>query len=77
MVREFGRSNPHYDVVGYYFEDGRKMPMEGRLFYRGIDVRDIVKGFQADDRFGFEETAYLLLFGQLPNTHQLEKFKEL
>ena len=65
------------DVVGYYFEDGKKMPMEGRLFYRGIDVRDIVKGFQADDRFGFEETAYLLLFGQLPNTHQLEKFKEL
>ena len=65
------------DVVGYYFEDGKKMPMEGRLFYRGIDVEDIVNGFQTDNRFGFEETSYLLLFGKLPDAPQLKKFDEL
>ena len=42
------------------------MPCEGKLYYRGIDIEDIVKGFIEEDRFGFEETAYLLLFGELP-----------
>lgn len=65
------------DVLGYYFEDGIKKPMEGRLLYRGIDVKDIVKGFQADKRFGFEETTYLLLFGNLPSAQELEEFEEL
>lgn len=65
------------DVLGYYFEDGKKYPMKGRLLYRGIDIDDIVAGFQADNRFGFEETIYLLLFGTLPNEHQLKEFEEL
>ncbi len=65
------------DVIGYYFEDGKKVPAEGRLLYRGIDIHDIVAGFQADKRFGFEETSYLLLFGELPDANQLKKFEEL
>ena len=65
------------DVIGYYRENGRKVPTEGRLLYRGIDIHDIVKGFQADKRFGFEETAYLLLFGKLPDAKQLKEFEEL
>ncbi|HZJ57475.1 MAG TPA: citrate/2-methylcitrate synthase [Clostridia bacterium] len=64
------------DVLGYYFEDGKKIPMEGRLLYRGIDVGDIVAGFQNDKRFGFEETTYLLLFGRLPDAAQLKEFEE-
>ncbi len=54
--------------------DGNIIPCEGQLFYRGINVRDIVKGFTADNRRGFEETVYLLLFSALPNKDELEKF---
>ena len=46
---------------GYYMRDGERKPMEGKLYYRGIDVNDIVKGFLKDGRFGYEETAYLLI----------------
>ena len=62
------------DVKGYYIEDGEKIPCEGRLRYRGIDVRDLVAGCQAEGRFGFEETAFLLLFGQLPSASMLARF---
>ncbi|NLJ41091.1 MAG: citrate/2-methylcitrate synthase [Clostridiales bacterium] len=65
------------DVLGYYFKDGKKVPKEGRLLYRGIDVNRIVEGFQTDKRFGFEETCYLLLFGKLPDAERLEKFEKL
>ena len=65
------------DVIGYCLENGKKMPVEGRLYYRGIEIQEIVRGFQSDNRFGFEETAYLLLFGKLPNEDQLKKFQEL
>ena len=65
------------NVRGYYMQDGERVPMEGQLFYRGINVEDLVAGFMAEDRFGYEETAYLLLFGQLPNATQLEQFKHL
>ena len=65
------------EVIGYYLENGKKMPVEGRLYYRGIEIQEIVRGFQSDNRFGFEETAYLLLFGKLPNEDQLKKFQEL
>ena len=65
------------DVIGYYREDGMKVPTEGRLLYRGIDIHEIVKGFQTDKRFGFEETVYLLLFGKLPDANQLKDFEEL
>ena len=57
-------------------EDGNKVPAEGRLFYRGIDIRDLVKGMQGR-RFDFEEATYLLLFGHLPTQAQLERFCEI
>ncbi len=56
--------------------DGTLTPCRGRLYYRGINVKDLVAGFQKDDRFGFEETVYLLLFSELPNRQGLEKFTE-
>lgn len=62
---------------GYYIRDGEKTSMEGALYYRGINVADIVDGFQKDGRFGFEETAFLLVFGKLPNAEELKKFKEM
>jgi len=64
------------DVHGYVFDEGEKVPDEGRLMYRGYRVEDLVKGFQADKRFGFEETAFLLLFGQLPDSEMLRTFTE-
>ena len=57
--------------------DGKTVPCDGKLYYRGIDVEDIVKGFIHDDRFGFEEVVYLLLFGNLPNAEQLDEIKKL
>jgi len=51
--------------------------VEGRLFYQGIEISDIVSGFYGDKRFGFEETAYLLLFGELPTKDELAQFNEL
>lgn len=56
--------------------DGNDISCEGQLYYRGINVRDIVQGFLDDDRFGFEETAYLLLFSKLPDKDELAKFSE-
>lgn len=63
------------EVSGYYMEDGEKVPKEGKLYYRGIDVTDIVSACEKENRFGFEETAWLLLFGSLPNKKNLELFK--
>ena len=57
--------------------DGEVVPTDGKLFYRGYNIEDLIGGFAADDRFGFEETIYLLMFGELPNEAQLEEFKEL
>ncbi len=56
--------------------DGNIIPCKGQLFYRGINVCDIVKGFREDERFGFEETVFLLLFSKLPNEEELLKFRE-
>lgn len=53
---------------------GNEIPCEGQLFYRGINVRDIVKGFVEEDRPGFEETIYLLLFSKLPTKKELDDF---
>ena len=61
------------DVNGYELINGRQIPAEGRLFYQGIRVDDIVNGLEGR-RFGFEETVYLLLFGKMPTREQLEKF---
>lgn len=57
--------------------DGVEVPMDGKLYYRGIAIEDIVTGFIKEDRFGFEETIYLLLFGQLPNQKELDHFSTL
>lgn len=57
--------------------DGKSVPCEGKLYYRGINVEDIVKGFIKDKRFGFEETIYILLFGKMPTAEQLNEFKKL
>lgn len=56
-------------------ENGKTIPWHGELFYRGYNVEDIINGFISDDRFGFEEVVYLLLFGDLPNQAQLEEFR--
>ena len=57
--------------------DGQQVPCEGKLFYRGIDVEEIVAGFTNQHRFGFEETTYLLLFGNLPTWEQLKDFQQV
>ena len=57
-------------------ENGNVVPCEGRLYYRGINVRDLVAGFQADGRPGFEEAVYLLLFSKLPNREELAAFSK-
>lgn len=54
--------------------NGETVPCEGKLFYRGYDINDIVDGFTKDNRFGYEETVYLLLFGDLPTPQALEEF---
>lgn len=62
------------EIVSSKIENGKEVPCEGRLSYRGINIKDLVQGFITEDRFGFEETAYLLLFGKLPNKAQLNTF---
>ena len=62
-------------IQSYTMIDREIVPCEGKLYYRGIDIEDIVQGFISEDRFGFEETTYLLLFGNLPTKEQLTEFK--
>ena len=57
--------------------DGKEVPCAGKLSYRGYDIKDLTRGFIQDDRYGFEEVAYLLLFGKLPDKQQLVDFTEL
>ncbi len=57
--------------------DGKLVPCDGELFYRGYNVNDIVNGIMKDNRFGFEEVVYLLLFGEMPTAEELKAFKEL
>lgn len=61
-------------VIGYRKENDVKIPTEGRLYYRGYDLFDLVDGFQKEKRLGFEETVYLLLFGKCPNEQELKDF---
>lgn len=61
------------EVRSYVIENGESVPCEGKLFYRGVDIEDIVNGFVKDKRNGFEETIYLLLFGKLPNKSELDE----
>lgn len=66
------------DVVGYERqEDGTLKPIPGKLYYRGMDVEDLVHGVQKENRLGFEETAFLLLAGKLPNKEELNAFSEV
>lgn len=64
------------DVCAKKLVDGEEVPCPGNLYYRGYNIKDIVEGFLDAKHFGFEETAYLLLFGQLPNDEQLHEFYE-
>lgn len=56
--------------------DGKSVPCDGQLYYRGYNIFDLVRGFRQDGRFGFDECAYLLLFGELPNADELFEFKK-
>ena len=64
------------DVVGYKIEDGQKIPIPGRLIYRGYDVTDLITDAENNAQFGYEQCAYLLLFGELPNQKKLEDFSK-
>ena len=63
------------DIVAKKVVDGQELPCEGKLYYRGIDVEQLVGNALTEGRFGFEETAYLLLLGRLPNREELDCFK--
>lgn len=65
------------NVHGYVINEGERSPVEGRLIYRGIDIQELVSGSISEDRFGFEETVWLLLFGKLPTASQLQNFTDL
>ena len=65
------------EIVSSKKENGKEHPCEGKLFYRGIDVEEIVNGLTKENRFGFEEVAYLLLFGKLPDIHDLNNFTNI
>ncbi|MBQ5735004.1 MAG: citrate synthase, partial [Lachnospiraceae bacterium] len=65
------------EVKSYTIDDNEMIPCEGKLYYRGYDIEDLVTGFVNDKRFGFEETTYLLLFGKLPTREELAQFNEL
>jgi len=65
------------DVHGYIVDEGEKVAIPGKLYYRGIDVEEITNEALENNRFCFEETIYLLLFGKLPNQKQLENFNKL
>lgn len=65
------------EINAFRNEDGRLIPMEGELYYRGINVKDLVSGCVTDKRFGFEECTYLLLFGKLPAARELEDFRAM
>lgn len=65
------------DIVSKKLVEGKEQSCQGELYYRGYNIKDLVKGFMKEDRKGFEETAFLLLFGKLPNKNELSEFKAL
>ncbi len=65
------------EIIAKKTVGGAEVPAEGELYYRGIPIGDIVDGFISENRFGFEETAFLLLFGELPDRAELDNFKEI
>ena len=64
------------EVRGYIIDDGERVPVEGHLSYRGVDIYKIVEACSKEKRFGYEEVTFLLLFGFLPTAEMLEHFKE-
>ncbi len=65
------------EIRSYTIVDNEMIPCEGKLFYRGMDIEELVKGFVSEQRFGFEEITYLLLFGDLPDRKELDTFSGL
>ncbi|MBE6904343.1 MAG: citrate/2-methylcitrate synthase [Ruminococcaceae bacterium] len=65
------------NVHGYLINEGERMPIDGELIYRGINIKDIVASCQKENRFGFEEVIYLLLMGSLPSQKELTEFKHV
>ena len=65
------------EVQAYKSADGKEVPCEGKLYYRGLDIEELVQGFVSEKRVGFEEITYLLLFGELPSEKELSDFCEL
>lgn len=65
------------DVCAKKIVDGEEVPCAGNLYYRGYNIKDLVKGFLDAKNSGFEETAYLLLFGELPNATELKDFQQM
>lgn len=65
------------NVHGYIMNEGELEPIPGELIYRGYQITDLVHAVEAEDRFGYEEVAFLLLFGHLPDAAALESFREL
>ena len=65
------------NVHGYVLNEGERQPIDGELIYRGVNINDLVNGCLKDQRFGYEETVYLLLFGALPTKIQLQHFREI
>lgn len=65
------------EVVGYTKEEGKKIPCDGQVYYRGYALNDLVEGFQKEKRLGFEEIIYLLLFAKLPSSQELKDFNDL
>ena len=65
------------EVHGYVMDEGNKTAVPGKLWYRGIDMEDIIANCQREHRYGFEETAFLLLFGFLPDRETLDRFSKI
>ena len=65
------------EITSYIIEDSDMIPCDGRLYYRGYKIQDLVAGFEKENRFGFEEIAYLLLFGELPDKNELTNFTQI
>ena len=65
------------EIISSKTVDGKSVPCDGELYYRGYNINDLVTGFTRDKRFGFEEITYLLLFGELPSKKQLDDFSRL
>ena len=65
------------EVMSYIVDDADRIPVEGKLFYQGYEVKDLVEGFFSEGRFGYEETAFLLLTGELPTSEELAEFNSL